>query len=104
MQFHLLPSHIPVKTSALLILSFCAVLPAWSAGPPQAAKHSVLIVDGMNNHDWARGTRILKEILTASGLFDVDVSTTPPVGATPGDWAKWKPHFRKYNCGISNFT
>jgi type 1 glutamine amidotransferase len=104
MQFHLLPSNTPVKETVLLILSFCAVLPAWSAEPPQAAKHSVLIVDGMNNHDWARGTRILKEILTASALFDVDVSTTPPAGATPGDWAKWKPDFRKYNCVISNFN
>ena len=34
--------------------------------PPQP-KRSVLIVDGVNNHDWERATRILKSILLDSG-------------------------------------
>ena len=51
-------------------------------GPPQP-KLSVLIVDGMNNHDWERATRILKAILLDSGRFKVDVSTSPPANDPP---------------------
>ena len=40
-------------------------------GPTRERVRSVLIVDGMNNHDWARNTRILKKILERSGLFSV---------------------------------
>ena len=52
---------------------------------PVNKKISVLIVDGMNNHDWARNTRILKEILEESGRFTVDVSTSPPGDAPQAD-------------------
>ena len=37
----------------------------------------MLIVDGVNNHDWERATRILKSILMDSGRFTVN-------GSTPG--------------------
>ncbi|MEP6716203.1 MAG: hypothetical protein ABJC09_11560 [Terriglobia bacterium] len=44
-------------------------------------KLSVLIVDGMNNHDWAAGTRAIRSILESSGRFSVEVATWP---AKPG--------------------
>ena len=37
-----------------------------------------LILDGRNNHDWARTTPILQETLEACGRFTVTVSTCPP--------------------------
>jgi hypothetical protein len=36
-------------------------------------KISVLLVDGMNNHDWERGTKLLKAILENCGMFTVEV-------------------------------
>ena len=65
---------------------------------------SALIVDGMNNHDWERGTRLLKEILLQSGRFTVEVSTTPTANATPEDWKKWRPAFARYDVIIINFN
>ena len=50
------------------------------------SKLSVLIVDGMNNHDWPRNTRILRSILEGSGLFTVEVSTSPTNTASAEEW------------------
>src|ERR1700743_3408547 len=69
------------------------------------AKISVLIVDGMNNHDWERGTILLKAILENSGRFTVDVSTSPTnKNAPPEEWAKWHPDFAKYQVVVNNFN
>ena len=66
---------------------------------------SVLIVDGMNNHDWERGTKLLKAILENSGLFTVDVSTTPTnKNTSPEGWAKWQPNFARYQVVVNNFN
>ena len=68
-------------------------------------KIPVLIVDGMNNHDWERGTKLLKATLENSGLFTVDVSTTPTnKNAPPEDWATWRPEFTKYRVIVNNFN
>lgn len=67
-------------------------------------KIPVLIVDGMNNHDWPRATTILKSILTESGKFTVDVSTSPPSSASVEEWSKWKPEFTKYKVVLMNFN
>ena len=68
------------------------------------SKRSVLIVDGMNNHDWERATRILKSILEESGLFSVDVSTSPPAPAPAENWQAWKPDFARYDVVVMNFN
>jgi type 1 glutamine amidotransferase len=65
---------------------------------------SVLIVDGMNNHDWPRATRILKSILQESGRFRVDVTTSPPAGAPAEQWNAWKPDFARYDVVVMNFN
>ena len=72
--------------------------------PAVPPKRSVLIVDGMNNHDWERATRILKEILLESGRFTVDVSTSPPASATAEQWQGWKPDFARYDVVVINFN
>jgi hypothetical protein len=64
----------------------------------------VLIVDGINNHDWQAGTAFLKRTLERTGRFAVDVSTTPPRGAAQDQWANWKPAFSSYQVVISNFN
>ena len=60
-----------------------------------------LIVDGQNNHDWRHTTPALKKILEDTGLFQVDVVTTPPRG---GDFSTFKPVFKKYRVVVSNFN
>ena len=42
-----------------------------------ADKISVLIIDGQNNHNWVSTTPVMKASLEASGVFSVDVSTSP---------------------------
>jgi uncharacterized protein len=74
---------------------------ALSARP---AKIRVLIVDGINNHDWKRATHDITEILTRAGLFSVDVSTTPPREAPAAAWDSWRPVFADYQVVINNFN
>lgn len=63
-------------------------------GAPPDANISVLIIDGMNNHNWQRGTILLKAILENSERFMVDVSTTRT--NTAPEWIEWHPHFANY--------
>jgi type 1 glutamine amidotransferase len=70
---------------------------------PVSAKDliSVLIIDGQNNHKWQETTPVLKELLEQSGLFRVDVATTPPQGS---DMSSFKPDFSKYRVVLSNYN
>ncbi len=87
------------------VLAFILVGPApLSASPPANDKIPVLIIDGQNNHDWVRATAILRDILATSGLFTVDVSTTPDRAAPPEAWTAWRPDFAKYRVVISNYN
>jgi type 1 glutamine amidotransferase len=65
-----------------------------------AAPLKALIVDGQNNHDWKTTTPVLKRLLEESGLFTVDVATSPPHGA---DMSGFHPKFSDYAVVISNY-
>jgi len=56
-------------------------------------KLSAVIVDGVNNHDWAAGTRAIQGILEGTGRFTVEVSTFPAL-----------PEFSGYDVVINNFN
>lgn len=60
-----------------------------------------LIVDGQNNHDWRATTPILKEHLERSGLFRVDVATTPPAGE---DLSGFRPKWSDYHVVVANYN
>jgi type 1 glutamine amidotransferase len=66
-----------------------------------AATIPALIIDGQNNHDYKSTTPHLKKILEETGLFTVDVATTPPA---KGDMSAFKPDFKKYRVIISNYN
>src|SRR5258705_1301747 len=51
----------------------------------------ILIVDGVNNHDWRSATARLREILLQTGRFQVDVSTTPSRESLPAEWPQRTP-------------
>ncbi len=65
-----------------------------------AAPIRVLIIDGQNNHDWKTITPYLKKILKETGLFTVDVATSP----AKGDMSGFKPNFSAYQVIVSNYN
>jgi len=67
----------------------------------QAAPKKALIVDGQNNHAWKETTPVLKKLLEETGLFTVDVATTPPKGA---DMSGFKPDFAAYAVVVLNYN
>jgi uncharacterized protein len=67
----------------------------------QAAPKKALIVDGQNNHAWKETTPVLKKLLEETGLFTVDVVTTPPKGA---DMSAFKPQFTGYDVVVLNYN
>jgi type 1 glutamine amidotransferase len=98
-----------MKLSSLLLAAFALATTGINAEP---AKIKCLIIDGQNNHKWQDTTPLLKTILEQSGVFSVDVSTTPPAGAKkPGApneakpaWDQWKPRFADYGVIVSNYN
>src|SRR5438876_386928 len=90
-----------------LLAALLAAVPALGRSED---KIKVLIVDGQNNHNWKAMTPFMKDQLEKSGLFAVDVSTSPP--AAPKDkkdeykdqWAKWRPKFSDYKVVVSNYN
>ncbi len=80
-----------VKSVRKIIL--CCYLIACSSTFAADRKLAALIIDGVNNYDWAAGTRAIQAILEGSGRFTVDTSTYPQ-----------KPDFRKYDVVINNFN
>ena len=66
-----------------------------------AAPMKVLIIDGQNNHNWKETTPHLKKLLEETGLFAVDVATTP---GRKQDMSGFKPKFADYDVVVSNYT
>ena len=88
------------------LLSRAAVVFAVAVAACHAAAQPIrlLIVDGQNNHDWPRATRILKGILEGSGQFTVGVSTSPGADSPKTAWDKWRPEFAQYGVVLSNYN
>jgi type 1 glutamine amidotransferase len=66
-----------------------------------AAPMKALIIDSQNNHDWKSTTPLLRKALADSGLFTVDVATSPAKG---GDMNGFKPTFSDYQVIVSNYN
>ena len=80
----------------LVFLSLAALAACAPAEPPPPATIRALIVDGFSNHDWRKTTAFIDRTLSNSGLFEVEVSTSP---GEPGDpaWDDWRPRFSDYD-------
>jgi type 1 glutamine amidotransferase len=95
-----------MSKSLLIILTVCGVWTlstsaAWCDAPQKAPAYKALIVDGQNNHSWKETTPILKKHLEETGLFTVDVATSPAKGQ---DMSGFKPDFAAYNVVVSNYN
>ncbi len=59
-----------------------------------------LIVDGQNGHNWKATTPVLKKTLEDTGMFKVDVATSPAKGQ---DMSGFRPKFSDYDVVVSNY-
>jgi type 1 glutamine amidotransferase len=85
----------------LVTILAVAVGLAMSSGASAADKFKALIVDGQNNHNWKATTPLLQKHLEDSGLFVVEVATSPPKG---GDMQTFKPDFAAHQVVVSNYN
>ena len=81
-------------------LAACGVWAVLAAVAVAAPPYKTLIVDGQNGHDWKATTPVLKKLLEETGLFTVDVATSPPKGE---DMSGFKPNFAAYDLVVSNY-
>lgn len=82
--------------------TFLKIVPAFLAlAAAHAAPMKTLIIDGQNNHAWQATTPVIKQQLESSGLFTVDVATSPP---KKGDMSAFKPDFSAYKVIVSNYN
>src|SRR5258708_10090055 len=95
------PTSVRRRTNNVCKVLLPFLLASVSLAQPKLA---VLIVDGVNNHDWQTATRELRAILASTGRFQVDVSTSPPRDAAPEAWQKWRPHFDAYQAVLLNWN
>ncbi len=66
-------------------------------------KSKVLLLAGQNNHDWRRTTPLIEDILKESGLFEIELSISPPKGAEAEVWDTWRPEFAQYDVILNNY-
>ena len=88
----MIKSMVSALVAGMAIMLVCS----YSAQPWNA-----LILDGQNNHDWQATTPVLKTLLVETGLFQVDVATSPPKGK---DLSGFGPNFKKYRLVVSNYN
>lgn len=77
--------------------AFLAVLAAATAA--MASPHKLMLLTGQSSryHDWTKTAPLVKDYLQQTGLFTVDVVTSPPVGA---DMAGFRPDFAPYRAVV----
>ncbi|MGL1886732.1 MAG: ThuA domain-containing protein [Reichenbachiella sp.] len=63
----------------------------------------VLIIDGVNFHDWKTISTNTQTILESSQLFKVSRSTSPGAQDPIEDWNRWSPTFADYGVVIINY-
>ena len=91
---------VEIRPLAAIVATIATVVvspPATTAG----ASLKVLIVDGQSNHEWQKTTPLLEKALDQTGIFAVDVATSPPKGS---DMSGFGPNFSAYDVMVSNYT
>jgi hypothetical protein len=81
-----------MKSPRLLLALFVIAVSTLAAS---AAPLKVMLLTGQSNkyHDWSKSSPVVKQILDQTGLFTVDVVTSPPQGA---DMSGFAPDFSPY--------
>ena len=92
---------VKVLTASLVIVFY--LFPARKAlsASTDAAALKALIVNGQNNHGWKTSSPVLKQILDQTGLFKVDIATSPPGSEGMEDF---KPDFAAYDVVVLDYN
>lgn len=90
------------KIVGVFTVCLCILYIQHSDAQSQKEKIKLLIIDGQNNHDnWPQTTQLMKGYLEETGLFAVDIATTPPEGK---DMRSFKPLFSNYKAIVLNYN
>ena len=90
------------KIVATLAVCLCILHVEDGHAQSQKEKIKLLIIDGQNNHgNWTQTTQMMKGYLEETGLFVVDIATTPPEG---GNIDGFKPAFSNYKVVLLNYN
>jgi type 1 glutamine amidotransferase len=94
-------AHSAASMKMTLYRTLAALLILGGITGGHAASLKALIVDGQNNHDWKSTSPLLQRYLEETGLFEVDVVTTPAKGQ---DMSGFRPAFDRYDVVVSNYN
>ncbi len=83
--------HSPIHSLKLTALTLLLSIAGLAATPMP----KLMLLTGQSNkyHDWTKSAPLVKSYLEQTGLFTVDVVTSPPAGA---DMTKFSPKFSDY--------
>ena len=85
-----------------LVITVISIVLLVGCNEAPAERYSALIVNGQNNHRiWPTTTQYLKGYLEETGLFTVDIATTPEAG---GPMETYRPPFADYDLVVSNYN
>jgi hypothetical protein len=68
------------------------------------ARLRVLLLTGVNHHDWRSTTPQISAALGETGKFNVAVVTTPPIEALDAVWQTNQFNFKSYDVVVLNWT
>jgi hypothetical protein len=92
-----------MRYEQLVIVGAALLSTIASSSSRAAAPIRVMLLDGESGgsyHQWQLTTPVLKKQLDETGLFQVDVVTAPPAGAS---FSAFKPDFEKYRVVVLNY-
>lgn len=73
----------------------------WSAHGDPGQPLKAMVLTGQNNHGWQVLSAHYKNILEQTGLFEVDMVTSPPSG---GDMSEFNPDFSSYDVIVIEYN
>lgn len=86
------------------LLAALVILVGFTPSRPKK-KYKALLIEGQNNHrkwtNYPETNRLLIKYLEETGMFTVDVATSPEKG---GDMKSFRPEFGKYDLVVSNYN
>ena len=86
----------------IILLLFCLNSASSNGNGIDKKQYKVLIIDGQNNHrNMAEASIAMKQYLEETGLFQVDIISTPPKG---GNMEEFQPKFTDYKVLIMNYN
>jgi uncharacterized protein len=89
------------KSKMMLITVAVLVLVLSTVCLSKEIELKALIVTGQNNHDWRNSSPILKTILENTGLFKVEIATSPDKGS---DMSDFKPNFSAFDVLVLDYN